>query len=69
MKLDRRALDRILALDDRQLATLVAKLAAEYRLDLSQLFGKGDVQSIRRALQNATDEDLLALVRRMKGKE
>ena len=69
MKLDRRALDRILALDDRQLATLVAKLAAEYRLDLSRLGGGGDVQSIRRALQNATDEDLLALVRRMRGKE
>lgn len=67
MQLDRKSLNRLLALSDRQLQIFVEKLATEYGLDLSRFQIKdGDIQSLRRAIGNASDEDLLELGRQLK---
>ena len=69
MKLDRKVIDRVLAMNDAQLRALVEKLTREYGLDLSALSVKqGDMEGLRRALRNASDEDLLALTRRLRGR-
>ena len=68
MRLDRKALDRLLSLNDRQLRTVIDKLATEYGLDLSALqVAPGDMEGLRRVLRAASDEELLALTRRLKG--
>ena len=68
MKLDRKALERLLSLNDAQLRTVLDKLAREYGLDLTPLsIGQGDLEGLRRALRTATDEELVALTRRLKG--
>ena len=68
MKLDRKALERLLSLGDAQLRTVLDKLAQEYGLDLTPLsIGQGDLEGLRRALRTATDEELVALTRKLKG--
>lgn len=68
MRLDRRALDRLLSLNDAQLAAVIDKLTREYGLDLSALqIGSGDMAALRRTLRAATDEDLLELTRKLRG--
>ena len=68
MKLDRKALERLLSLSDAQLRTVLDKLAREYGLDLTPLsIGQGDLEGLRRALRAATDEELVALTRKLKG--
>lgn len=59
MKLDKKALDRLLSMNDAQLARMIEKAASESGLDLSA-FGitDGDIASIRKALSGATDEDI-----------
>lgn len=67
MKLDRRALDRLLQMNDAQLRTFVDKLAGEYGLDLSALsVREGDMEGLRRALRMASDEQLLDLTRNLR---
>jgi hypothetical protein len=67
MQLDKKSLNRLLALSDRQLQIFVEKLATEYGLDLSHFqVREGDIQSLRNAIRNATDEDLLELTRQLK---
>lgn len=67
MQLDRRALNRLLSLSDRQLETVIERLASEYGLDLSSFqIKEGDMESLRRALGSATDEDLLRLGEQLK---
>ncbi len=62
MQFDRKALDRLLLLNDRQLETVVRKLAGEYGLDLSSLHITTDnLKGLREALRAATDEELAAL--------
>ncbi len=62
MKLDRKTLNRLLAMNDVQLRAVIDKLATEYNVDLSAFAVKeGDMQSLRRAIANATDEDLVRL--------
>lgn len=62
MQFDRKALDRLLLLNDRQLETVVRKLATEYGLDLSALHITTDnLKGLREALRSATDEELTAL--------
>ncbi len=69
MQLDKKSLNRLLSLSDRQLQIFVEKLASEYGLDLSRFqIKEGDVQSLRRAIQNASDEDLLDLAQQLKGR-
>ena len=67
MKLDRRALDRLLAMNDAQLGALVNKLAKDYGLDLSALsVREGDLAGLRHALRTASDEQLLDLTRNLR---
>lgn len=62
MQFDRKALDRLLLLNDRQLETVVRKLADEYGLDLSSLqITTDNLKGLREALRAATDEELAAL--------
>ena len=69
MQLDRKMLDRLLALNDRQLEMVIEKLAREYGLDLSRFqVREGDMDSLRRAIRNASDDDLLSLTEQLKGR-
>ena len=59
MQLDRNAINRMLSLSDSQLKSLIRSLAANSGLDLSGFnISVNDVESIRRALTNATDDDI-----------
>lgn len=59
MKLDKRALERLLALSDDQLLQVIQKLAAESGINLGAMnIGKGDLARLRAALHGADDGDL-----------
>ena len=59
MKLDKQALERLLALSDDQFMQVVEKLAAESGINLSAMnIGKGDLARLRAALRGADDEDV-----------
>ena len=59
MQLDKQALDRLLSMNDRQLANVINKLASQNGIDLSSFnMNPNDIASVRRALSGATDEDL-----------
>ena len=67
MQLDRRSLDRLLSLNDRQLQAIIDKLANEYGLDFSRFQVRpGDMDSLRRAIRNASDADLLELTKQLR---
>ena len=67
MQLDKKSLNRLLSLSDRQLQIIVEKLAAEYGLDLSRFqIKEGDIQGLRETIRNASDEDLMELTRQLK---
>ena len=67
IKLDRNALNKLLSLNDRQLEAVIKKLAEEYGLDLTQFHvTPGNMESLRRAIRTASDEDLVALGEQMK---
>ena len=59
MTLDRNAVDKLLTLNDRQLALVIKKLTAEAGIDpaLFQIT-PSNIQALRTALSMATDEDL-----------
>ena len=62
MQLDREMLNKLLLLNDRQLQSVIEKLVAEYGLDISRFRVRpGDMESLRRAIKNASDDDLTAL--------
>lgn len=66
MQLDRKNLERLLMLNDRQLQAVINKLATEYGLELSQFQVRpGDMEGLRRAIRNATDQDLIELGRQL----
>ena len=68
MKLDRKALDRLLSLNDAQLAAVIEKLTREYGMDLSGLnISTADMSALRRTLKNTSDEDLMNFTRRLRG--
>ncbi len=59
MKLDKRAIDRLLSLNDAQLLEVIRRLSQEQGLDLSAFSMTPDnAASIRAALALATSEDL-----------
>ena len=59
MTLDRNAVDKLLALNDRQLALVIKKLTAEAGIDPSLIqITPANIQALRAALSVATDEDL-----------
>ena len=60
MQIDRKSLEKLLTLNDRQLASVIKKIAGESGLDLSSFnVNPSDIESVRRALSTATDEDLI----------
>ena len=62
MQLDRKKLDRLLAMNDDQLRELVRTIAAESGVDPALLgLNPDNIQSIRHALGSATEEDLQQL--------
>ena len=66
MQLDRKSLNRLLSLNDRQLQLIIEKLASEYGLDLSRFQVRpGDMESLRNAIRNASDSDHLELGRQI----
>lgn len=59
MQIDRAALDKLLTLNDRQLKSIIQRLATESGIDPKDFQMDTDsIESIRRALRSATDEDL-----------
>ena len=59
MQLDRDALEKVLRLNDRQLTSLITRLAAESGIDPAEFhIDPTSVESIRSALRSATDDDL-----------
>ena len=59
MKLDKKMLDRLLNMNDEQLAAVIRSIATESGIDPARLgINPENVQSIRQALGMATDEDL-----------
>lgn len=70
MKLDRKALNRLLSLNDTQLAAVIEKLTREYGVDLSSLkISTADMTALRRTLQTTTDEELLNFTRNLRGRK
>jgi hypothetical protein len=74
MTLDKQAEEKLLALNDKQLALVIKKLTAEAGIDPSLFqMTPGNIQALRTALSMATDEDLaraseqLAKLRKNKG--
>ena len=59
MQIDRRSLERLLSMNDRQLTNVINRLAAESGIDMSAFnVDPKDIAGVRRALSTATDEDL-----------
>jgi len=62
MQLDRKMLERLLTMNDAQLAQVIRTVAEEAGIDPVQLgLNPSNIQSIRTALGGATDEDLAKL--------
>lgn len=62
MQIDRQSLNRLLALNDRQLSHVIGKIAASSGLDLSNFnIDPKDIKNVRAALTSATDEDLRSI--------
>jgi hypothetical protein len=67
IKLDRNALNKLLSLNDKQLEAVIKRLGEEHGLDLSQFHvTPGNMESLRRAMRTATDEELTALGEQLK---
>ena len=59
MQLDKNTLNMLLALNDAQLTNVIRTISEKSGLDLSSFnITANDVKSIRRALENASDEDI-----------
>ena len=62
MQIDRQALDKLLTLNDRQLKTIMLRLAAESGINPADFnMDPSSIESIRNALRTATDEDLIRI--------
>ena len=67
MQFDRKALERLLMLNDKQLEQVVRKLAEEYGLDLrSAGINASSMGELRRALRNADDATLQSVGEQLK---
>ena len=59
MQIDRSALDKLLTLNDRQLMGIIQKLANDSGINPKDFhMDTGNIESIRKALRTASDEDL-----------
>ncbi len=62
MQIDQKMLSRLLTMNDRQLAELIQKIAAETGIDPAALgLNPQNIASIRQALGSATEQDLAQL--------
>ena len=63
MQIDRNALEGLLSLNDRQLLTVINRLASGSGIDPSQFnIDVSSVASIRQAISGASDEELKSIV-------
>lgn len=63
MQIDRKALEGLLAMNDKQLGTVISRLLKESGIDPSQFnIDTKDIASIRTAISGATDEELKNVV-------
>ena len=63
MQIDRNALEGLLSLNDRQLLTVINRLASESGIDPSQFnIDVSSVASIRQTISGASDEELKSIV-------
>ncbi len=63
MQIDRKNLDALLSLNDRQLMSIIGKLISESGIDPAQFnINPSDIASIRTAISGASDEDLCRVV-------
>ena len=59
MEINRENLNKLLALNDKQLKMMITRIAASSGIDPAQFnIDTGSIQSIRQALGSATDDDL-----------
>ncbi len=62
MQIDQRTLNRLLAMNDDQLAAVIGKIASESGIDPALLgLNPNNISEIRRALGSASPEDLQQL--------
>ena len=67
MQLDRKSLNRLLMLSDRQLQSVIDRISRDYGLDLSKFQVKsGDMESLRAAIRATTDAELMELAQQLK---
>ena len=67
MQINRKTLDSLLNLNDRQLMSLINNLAVNNGVDLTEFqVDTSDVQSVRRALSSVSDEDIQRIVEQYK---
>lgn len=60
MQLDKNTLNMLLSLNDAQLVNIIKTISEKSGLDLSSFnISANDVKSIRYALKNASDEDII----------
>ena len=63
MQIDRNALEGLLSLNDRQILSVINRLATESGIDPSQFnIDVSSVASIRQAISGASDEELKSIV-------
>ncbi len=63
MKIDRKNLNALLSMNDRQLTVLISRLLSESGIDPAQFnIDTKNVASIRSAISSATDEDIARIV-------
>jgi hypothetical protein len=63
MQIDRKALDGLLCMNDRQLTALINRLLSQSGIDPSSLgIDPNSVRSIRSAIASASDEDIKRVV-------
>lgn len=59
MQIDRASLERLLSLNDRQLSSVITRLIAQSGIDPAEFrLNPKDVESLRKALAGASDDDL-----------
>ncbi len=59
MQIDRASLEKLLTLNDRQLMSIITRLVSQSGINPAEFsIDPKDIQSIRSALTNASDEDL-----------
>jgi len=67
VRLNRRAVDRLLALDDKQFRAVILRLVEESGGDTRTFsLSDKDIAAIRHVLRTANDEQLLELMQRFK---